>query len=81
MMKLSQAAQALNAQLTGADGRFAAVSTDTRSIGRGDLFVALKGENFDGAKFVGQAVQAGAVGAVVNADSSIGDAPCALIRV
>lgn len=81
MMLLSQAAQALHATMSGADVRFMAVSTDTRTIQQGDLFIALKGENFDGAKFVAQAAQAGAVAAVVNADSVIEGAPCPLIRV
>ena len=81
MMLLSQAAQALNATMSGVDVHFSAVSTDTRSIQQGDLFIALKGENFDGAKFVAQAAQAGAVAAVVNADSVIDGAHCPLIRV
>lgn len=81
MMLLSQAAQALHATMSGADVRFMAVSTDTRTIQQGDLFIALKGENFDGAKFVAQAAQAGAVAAVVNADSVIDGSPCPLIRV
>ncbi len=81
MMLLSQAAQALHAAMNGADVRFTAVSTDTRTIQQGDLFIALKGENFDGAKFVAQAAQAGAVAAVVNADSALDGAPCPLIRV
>jgi UDP-N-acetylmuramoyl-tripeptide--D-alanyl-D-alanine ligase len=65
----------------GADVRFTAVSTDTRTIQPGDLFVALKGEHFDGARFVAQAAQSGAVAAVVNADSVVGNAPCPLLRV
>ncbi|MEQ1533837.1 MAG: UDP-N-acetylmuramoyl-tripeptide--D-alanyl-D-alanine ligase [Sideroxydans sp.] len=68
MMLLSQAAQALNAQRVGEDVLFTAVSTDTRSIQAGDLFIALKGENFDGAKFVADALKAGAVAAVVSAE-------------
>jgi len=81
MMQLAEVAQALNAHMEGADVRFTAVSTDTRTIVQGDLFIALKGENFDGARFVAQAVQAGAVAAVVNADSPIGNVPCPIIRV
>jgi UDP-N-acetylmuramoyl-tripeptide--D-alanyl-D-alanine ligase len=69
MMQLSQAAAALQARQTGADVRFSAVSTDTRTIAPGDLFIALKGENFDGSKFVAEALKAGAVAAVVNAAS------------
>ncbi|MFA5824972.1 MAG: UDP-N-acetylmuramoyl-tripeptide--D-alanyl-D-alanine ligase [Gallionellaceae bacterium] len=81
MMLLSQAAEILQARMEGADVAFDAVSTDTRTISAGDLFVALKGENFDGAEFVAGAVQAGAVAAVVNADSRIAHAPCPLLRV
>ena len=36
------------------------VSTDTRSLRRGDLFLALSGPNFDGNRFAEQAVEAGA---------------------
>ncbi len=68
MMLLSQAAQAINAQREGADVLFSAVSTDTRSIKAGDLFIALKGDNFDGAKFVADALKAGAVAAVVSVE-------------
>jgi UDP-N-acetylmuramoyl-tripeptide--D-alanyl-D-alanine ligase len=41
------------------------VSTDSRTLQSGDLFVPLRGDNFDGHKFVGQAVERGAVGAMV----------------
>jgi len=69
MMMLSHAAQALQAKMIGADIRCNAVSTDTRKIQAGDLFIALRGENFDGADFVAQAAQSGAVAALINADS------------
>src|SRR6266478_2845223 len=41
------------------------VSTDSRTLKSAELFVALRGENFDGHKFVERAAQAGAVGAMV----------------
>ena len=44
------------------------VSTDTRSLHKGDLFVALKGESFDGHDFVRMAIKAGAIAAVVSDD-------------
>jgi len=44
----------------------AGLNTDTRSIREGQLFVALKGENFDGNNFALQALEAGAAYAVVN---------------
>ncbi len=42
------------------------ISTDTRSLKTRDLFFALGGENFDGHKFVSQAIARGAVAAVVS---------------
>lgn len=45
---------------------FTGVSTDTRTIKPGDLFVALVGPNFDGHKFVETALENGAVAAVVS---------------
>lgn len=69
MFKLSVVASALNAQMIGADALFNRFSTDTRQILAGDLFVALRGERFDASDFVHQAVAAGAVAAVVHAES------------
>jgi UDP-N-acetylmuramoyl-tripeptide--D-alanyl-D-alanine ligase len=63
---LSYAAQAMNGTLHGEDRGFDGVSTDTRSIGEGELFVALSGPNFDGNKFVNHAASKGAAGAVVS---------------
>jgi UDP-N-acetylmuramoyl-tripeptide--D-alanyl-D-alanine ligase len=58
------------------------VSTDSRTLQAGDLFVPLRGENFDGHKFVQQAAERGAVGAMVE-ESWSENAPqnFALIRV
>jgi len=42
------------------------ISTDSRTIKAGELFVALRGENFDGHKFVEQTAKNGAVGAIVD---------------
>jgi len=66
MMELSQAARATGGKLAGADVRFDAISSDSRKIAQGDLFVALRGEHFDGYNFVATAAQAGAVAALVN---------------
>jgi len=60
------------AEFTGAIGSFPALdhaegySIDSRSIGSGQLFFAVKGERLDGHDFVAQALQAGAVAAVVD---------------
>jgi UDP-N-acetylmuramoyl-tripeptide--D-alanyl-D-alanine ligase len=67
MMTLQQAAAALGAESAGdMTAEFAAVSTDTRKIKPGDLFVALRGPNFDGHAFIAQARASGAVGAIVD---------------
>ena len=46
------------------------VTTDTRTLKGGELFFALKGENFDGTEYASKALEAGAGYAVVNASSS-----------
>jgi UDP-N-acetylmuramoyl-tripeptide--D-alanyl-D-alanine ligase len=45
------------------------VSTDTRSIKKGSIFFALKGDNFDGNKFAEQAIKDGAIYAVIDDNS------------
>jgi UDP-N-acetylmuramoyl-tripeptide--D-alanyl-D-alanine ligase len=47
------------------DATISRVSTDSRTLQAGDLFVPLRGENFDGHKFIQQAAECGAVGAMV----------------
>ncbi len=65
MAMLSVAAEYAKGTLVGADRLFEGVSTDTRSIRSGELFVALQGPNFDGADYVGVAAKQGAAGALV----------------
>ena len=48
-----------------ADAMVAAVCTDSRALKAGDLFVALRGENFDAHTFVAEAAKLGAIGAIV----------------
>ena len=69
MMYLSRAATILNGQLLGRDVLFNGISTDSRTLAAGDLFIALQGDHFDGAGFVSTAAQAGAVAALVNVSS------------
>jgi UDP-N-acetylmuramoyl-tripeptide--D-alanyl-D-alanine ligase len=57
---LSHLAQLTEGQLIGEDALFSSVSTDTRHIEKGALFVALVGERFDAHHFCQQALQAGA---------------------
>ncbi len=65
-MKLSEMAACVQGQLIGDDVDISSVSIDTRAIKPGQLYVAIKGQNFDGNDFVDVAVQAGAVAAVVH---------------
>ena len=65
MMRLSEAARAIPAELKGEDRVFDAVSTDTRALVPHALFVALKGERFDGHDFLAQAAERKAAGALV----------------
>ncbi|HNP36557.1 MAG TPA: UDP-N-acetylmuramoyl-tripeptide--D-alanyl-D-alanine ligase [Woeseiaceae bacterium] len=65
MAMLSAAAEFVNGTLLGTDRLFDGVCTDTRSLKSGELFVALKGPNFDGADYVQAAAYSGAAGALV----------------
>jgi UDP-N-acetylmuramoyl-tripeptide--D-alanyl-D-alanine ligase len=63
------------------------ISTDTRSIKQGEIFFALEGENYDGHKFVEQAIHNGAAGAVISSGKKAaysfhnGFKKCALLEV
>jgi UDP-N-acetylmuramoyl-tripeptide--D-alanyl-D-alanine ligase len=65
MWTLSEAVAAVGGQLHGADQAFTEVSTDSRIDCSGHLFVALRGEHFDGHAHVAAAQAAGAVAAMV----------------
>jgi len=70
MMMLSEIAKALNTTVIGEDVNVLSVGTDSRDIKAGQLFVALKGEHFDGNIYAGDAISRGAAAAVIsNADS------------
>jgi len=66
MMRLSEAAGVLGGRCAGADVVFTGVGTDTRTISAGELFVALRGDKYDGHRFLAQAQAAGAVAAMVD---------------
>src|SRR6516225_6634136 len=67
-LKLFQIAQFAGASLSSGDGTIVInkVSTDSRTIKPGELFVALRGENFEGHDFIEAAAKAGAAGALVD---------------
>ena len=67
MTTLSSAATSMHGDLIGGDRIFDGVSTDTRTLRTGELFVALQGPNFDGRDYVLRASEKGAAAAVVGA--------------
>ena len=66
-LPISQIAKFAGASLSSGDGSVVIdkIRTDSRTLKRGELFVALRGENFDGHNFVEAVAKAGAAGAIV----------------
>ena len=79
MLTLELAARLCGGRFNGADAPLNGVGTDSRQVRMGSLFVALRGERFDGHAFVADVLRAGAAGAMV-ADDFESDDP-RLIRV
>lgn len=77
MRRLSQIARVTGGRLAGPDATFSGVSTDTRTLAEGELFVCLRGPNFDGHDFLGTAAEKGAAGVLteVGTDSM----PCVVV--
>jgi UDP-N-acetylmuramoyl-tripeptide--D-alanyl-D-alanine ligase len=65
MMRLSEAAIATHGIVIGNDVEFTSVGTDSRAITQGQLFVALKGDHFDGHDYVAQSLAQGAAAALI----------------
>jgi UDP-N-acetylmuramoyl-tripeptide--D-alanyl-D-alanine ligase len=82
-LRLSQIAQFAGGSLSSGNQTIAIdrISTDSRTTKPGELFVALRGENFDGHDFVESAAKSGATGALVDRNWN-GNVPAnfALIR-
>lgn len=70
---IGRLAHAIGAEAPGGSSAAVAtgVSTDTRTLGEGDVFFALSGESFDGSLFLAEAFRRGAVAAVVEAGARI----------
>lgn len=75
-LPLHQIVQWTNAELLGGKDAVAinAVSKDTRSIGPGDLYVALRGDRFDGNRFAAEAFAKGCAAAVMDSPSEAAQA-------
>ena len=81
MMSLREAATAIGARLIGKDVRFDSVSTDSRTLERGALFIALRGERFDGRRFIAAAKERGAAAAIVeDPDASLTEFPFLVVE-
>jgi len=75
-IKLDEVLKAINGELSREKSNISSViindiSIDSRQINGGELFFALKGENFDGHDFVDEALNKGAAGAVVQKDKAL----------
>ena len=81
MLDLDTAAEQIGAGRRGPNASFHGVTTDSREVARGDLFVALRGERFDGHAFVDLALRNGAAGALVSDADCVHTAHAGLILV
>ena len=77
MMRLSEIALATKGQVIGADVEIESVGTDSRAIQSQELFVALKGENFDGHDYAAQSLQKGAAAVLVSTNVA---SPAVLVK-
>jgi len=79
-MTLSEAAKRLNVTFTDPDIHFTGCSIDSRSLEKGNLFIALCGEKLDGHEFVGAAVNNGASAAMVEKKDGSASVPLLLVQ-
>jgi UDP-N-acetylmuramoyl-tripeptide--D-alanyl-D-alanine ligase len=79
-MHLHEAASALQASAVGADVAFDVVSTDSRNLPEGALFVALRGERFDGHAYAAKVLEAGAAAVMVEASAGLDVAPALVVK-
>lgn len=76
-----KAAEAASGKAQGAKWNATRVAIDSRTVQKGDLFVAIKGDNFDGHQFVKDALAKGAVAAVVShVSDDYKDAPLVVVN-
>jgi len=71
----SQIIEAVRGELLYGDSEdsFAGIAIDSRTISKGDLFVAIKGQNYDGHDFIANAVENGAAGLLISKSELAGD--------
>lgn len=71
MLDLASAARAIGARHLGANAQILRVTTDSRDVRPGDLFIGIHGDRFDGQAFADQALQAGAAAAMVSDETAV----------
>lgn len=81
MFTASEIAQVTGGRLIGEDTTVSGVSTDTRTIEPGMLFVAIKGESFDGNDFIAAAAEKGASAVITDRSEGAGNVPVTQILV
>ncbi len=64
-------ASCVSGRLLGADVEFTSISTDSRTLEKNALFVALEGPNFDGHEYIAAAMERGAVAALVSQELNV----------
>jgi UDP-N-acetylmuramoyl-tripeptide--D-alanyl-D-alanine ligase len=71
LLDLATAAKATGGKLLGASAAFERVTTDSRDVRPGDLFIGLRGDRFDGDAFADQALASGAAAVMVSDASRV----------
>ena len=79
MLTLHEAARGMGAESAGENITFTGVTADSRAVQPGDLFVALRGERFDGHQFIAQAIASGAVAVMAVRDAAPEKIPALIV--
>ncbi len=82
-IKLSGLAEALSLEFSGDDFTINNISTDSRTIKKGDLFIAIVGDKFNGHDYIQEAINNGAGALLINKDiySTTQNFPIPVLRV
>ncbi len=78
-MLLSEVAASVNGKLLGKDEEISSVSIDTRTLSKDELYIAIKGQNFDGHDFIKKAGQAGAIALLIDREIET-ELPCIIVN-
>ena len=79
MLMLSEIANAVNGRMIGADVLLQSVGSDSRHIVKNQLFIGIKGENFDGNSYALEAIKQGAA-AILVSDANTQASPAVVVQ-